>query len=68
MSEPRATHERLMKRKVQPSEVLMNALNTLLHSPKDKKESWIQEHMRIYGVGREKAEKKYRTMRCHGLV
>lgn len=34
----------------------------------DQKEAWIAEHMRVNGVGREKAEKKYKSMKRHGLI
>lgn len=32
------------------------------------KEAWIVEYMHRHNVGREAAEKKYRSMRRHGLV
>lgn len=32
------------------------------------KEIWILEHMKIANVGREKAEKKYKSMKRHGLA
>ena len=35
---------------------------------KAKKEAWIQECMRIHNIGREKAEKKYASMKRHNLV
>ena len=35
---------------------------------KAKREAWIAEHMRINGCGRERAEKKYASLKRHGLV
>ena len=33
-----------------------------------EKEAWILRHMSAYNVGRERAEKKYRQMKRHGLA